>query len=152
MEKIRAHFDSIVERAKSGIDAEDAAWEFVQMMMFNHPEKWEDVAEYGMTGMNCNVVGHICPVFFTAYGGVTETRAKRRPPSRYIPRDVMLQVVRRDGQRCQKCWRNVPDNELHFDHLIPISKGGPSTVANLRVLCQDCNLEKSDDVAELLDS
>ncbi|MEW8053220.1 MAG: HNH endonuclease signature motif containing protein [Candidatus Thiodiazotropha sp.] len=56
----------------------------------------------------------------------------------------MLQVVRRDGHICQKFRVNVPDDEIEFDHIIPISKGGPSSVENLRVLCRTCNRKKSD--------
>ena len=93
--------------------------------------------------------GHICPVFLVAEGA-TETKVGRRPPSRHIPRDVMLKVVRRDGHMCQLCGRNVSDNELHLDHIIPVSRGGISTVENLRLLCAECNREKSDSLDELL--
>jgi 5-methylcytosine-specific restriction endonuclease McrA len=64
---------------------------------------------------------------------------------------VMLKVVRRDGQMCQLCGCNVKDDKLHLDHIIPISRGGTSSTENLRVLCADCNLKKSDSLDELLD-
>ncbi len=62
----------------------------------------------------------------------------------------MMKVVRRDGQICQICHKNVPDNEIEFDHIIPVSKGGPVSVENLRVLCSVCNAKKSDSLKELL--
>ncbi|MBK6959397.1 MAG: HNH endonuclease [Nitrosomonas sp.] len=62
----------------------------------------------------------------------------------------MLQVVRRDGHICQSCRINVPDNEIEFDHIIPVSKGGPTTVENLRILCRTCNRKKSDSLKEHL--
>lgn len=35
------------------------------------------------------------------------------------------------------------ENGLHIDHLIPISKGGPDTLENVRPTHAKCNLEKS---------
>ena len=97
---------------------------------------------------SCKVFGHLCPVYFTAEP-LTETK-ERRKHSRTIPRDVMLKVVRRDGQICQMCFNPVPDDEVEFDHIIPFSKGGPSTVGNLRLLCYDCNRKKRDSLGEIL--
>jgi 5-methylcytosine-specific restriction endonuclease McrA len=64
----------------------------------------------------------------------------------------MLKVVRRDNYICQVCSCHVLDNEIEIDHLIPHSKGGPTTVDNLRLLCRDCNRKKSDSLAEILDT
>jgi hypothetical protein len=115
------------------------------------PTRWKAVEEYAHSGLDCNVFGHICPVIFCAEP-FTETKAKRRVgPSRYIPRGIMLKVVRRDGQMCQICHQNVPDNELAFDHVIPISRGGPTSADNLRVLCAACNAKKSDSLGEILE-
>ncbi|MGE4613767.1 MAG: HNH endonuclease signature motif containing protein, partial [Planctomycetota bacterium] len=35
--------------------------------------------------------------------------------------------------------RSVP---IHVDHIVPLSKGGETTLDNLQVLCIDCNLGK----------
>ncbi len=99
--------------------------------------------------LSCNVFGHVCPVFMMAEP-FTETKASR-VFGRHIPRDIMLKVVRRDNYLCQICFRHVPDNEIELDHLIPHSKGGPTTVDNLRLLCRPCNRKKSDSMEELLD-
>jgi 5-methylcytosine-specific restriction endonuclease McrA len=51
-------------------------------------------------------------------------------------------VWRRDRGRCTKC--GATDN-LHFDHIIPYSKGGSSlTPENIQLLCARHNLEKRD--------
>ena len=63
----------------------------------------------------------------------------------------MLKVVRRDNHVCQVCFKYVPDNEVEFDHIIPYSKGGPTTVDNIRLLCRSCNREKSDSFDEKLE-
>jgi hypothetical protein len=97
---------------------------------------------------SCKVFGHLCPVYFAAEP-LTETK-DRRKHSRAISREVMLKVVRRDGQICQKCFQPVPDYEVEFDHIIPFSKGGTSTVGNLRVLCYHCNRKKKDSLGEIL--
>jgi 5-methylcytosine-specific restriction endonuclease McrA len=34
-------------------------------------------------------------------------------------------------------------DEVEFDHVIPMSKGGSSEEQNLRVACFDCNRSKS---------
>ena len=97
---------------------------------------------------SCLVFGHLCPVFFVSEA-MTETRDAREH-KRTIPRDVMLKVVRRDGQICQRCFRPVPDKQIEFDHIIPFGKGGTTTVDNLRLLCRDCNREKRDALTDLL--
>lgn len=74
--------------------------------------------------------------------------SKQRPTdlehNRIIPTSVKLEVWRRDKGRCVKCGSQ--DN-LHFDHIIPYSKGGSSLVAeNIQILCARHNLQKSDKI------
>lgn len=61
---------------------------------------------------------------------------------RLIPTSVKLEVWKRDKGKCVRCGSQ--DN-LHFDHIIPYSKGGSSLVAeNVQLLCARHNLEKRD--------
>lgn len=63
-----------------------------------------------------------------------------------MTKSLRYDIFKRDGFRCQICGRKIqddPDLILHVDHIIPISKGGLTTPDNLRTLCQDCNLGKS---------
>jgi predicted restriction endonuclease len=54
-------------------------------------------------------------------------------------------VLMRDGARCQLCGAEAREGaKLHVDHIIPWSKGGASALHNLRVLCNVCNIGKSD--------
>ena len=60
--------------------------------------------------------------------------------NRQIPGEVQREVYERDQGKCKKCGSN--DN-LHFDHILPFSKGGSSKVAsNIQLLCARHNLEK----------
>jgi hypothetical protein len=62
--------------------------------------------------------------------------------NRLIPTSVKIEVWKRDKGRCVKCGRQ--DN-LHFDHIIPYTKGGSSLVAeNIQILCARHNLRKKD--------
>jgi hypothetical protein len=64
--------------------------------------------------------------------------------TRVIPTAVKLEVWRRDAGKCIKC--NAKDN-LHFDHIIPYSKGGTSMDSkNIQLLCARHNLEKRDKI------
>jgi len=63
---------------------------------------------------------------------------------RVIPARVKLEVWKRDQGRCVKCGM---DDNLHFDHIIPYSKGGSSLVTeNIQLLCARHNLEKTDKI------
>lgn len=66
--------------------------------------------------------------------------ANKRPP---IPKDVVDAVWRRDGGKCVYCGST---ENLQLDHIIPFSKGGATTVENLQLLCQKCNLQKSNKI------
>jgi hypothetical protein len=64
------------------------------------------------------------------------------PHNRIIPSHVKQSVWKRDAGKCVLC--SASDN-LHFDHVIPFSKGGSSLVAeNIQLLCSRHNLRKSD--------
>lgn len=59
--------------------------------------------------------------------------------SRYISDALKVEVMARDGGVCQSC--GVAEN-LEFDHIHPVSKGGESTIDNLQILCRSCNRSK----------
>lgn len=64
----------------------------------------------------------------------------KRPP---IPREIVDAVYKRDGGRCVYCGST---QNLQLDHIIPFSKGGATTLENLQLLCQKCNIEKSNKI------
>ncbi len=52
-------------------------------------------------------------------------------------------ILERDGYMCYLCNQVVDPSDLHFDHVIPLSKGGPHTMDNIRVTHAACNLRKN---------
>lgn len=75
---------------------------------------------------------------------VIDSREPRLEQNRLIPSDVKLAVWKRDQGRCVECGST--DN-LHFDHIIPYSRGGSSLVAeNIQLMCARHNLAKHDKI------
>ena len=63
-----------------------------------------------------------------------------RPTRVPIPTEIRRIVFERDGGRCVECDSNF---DLQYDHVLPVSLGGATTVENLQLLCADCNRRKS---------
>ena len=69
-----------------------------------------------------------------------ETTKKERKLMNNTLRD---QVLKRDGYRCKVCGKTPDDGvRLEIDHIIPVSKGGQTTMSNLQTLCSSCNYKK----------
>ncbi|HEX9961207.1 MAG TPA: HNH endonuclease [Pyrinomonadaceae bacterium] len=63
---------------------------------------------------------------------------------RIIPTNIKLEVWKRDEGKCVECGA---EDELHFDHVLPFSKGGTSIkTENVQLLCARHNLAKSDKI------
>lgn len=61
-------------------------------------------------------------------------------PRTRIPDDVKQYVMKRDSGLCQGCGST---EEIQYDHIIPVSRGGSSNVENLQILCGPCNRRKA---------
>jgi hypothetical protein len=76
---------------------------------------------------------------FPAIGGAAIASTDH---DRVIPSAVKIEVWKRDQGSCAKC--RAKEN-LHFDHIIPYSRGGSSKDAkNIQILCSRHNLGKRD--------
>lgn len=62
---------------------------------------------------------------------------------RTIPQAVKIAVAVRDGGRC--CWCGSEEN-IEYDHIFPVSRGGKTEEENLQLLCKKCNSRKGDSV------
>ena len=74
-------------------------------------------------------------------GKVFNVYTKKDGSRTTIPMDIANAVWNRDGGKCVMCGSK---ENLEFDHIIPISKGGATTFRNLQILCKNCNTKKSD--------
>jgi hypothetical protein len=70
---------------------------------------------------------------------VCKHKTKRIPSER-----LKVQVLMRDGNICRLCGVVLIGENIHFDHIIPWSKGGETTLENLQILCAKHNLAKGD--------
>lgn len=60
---------------------------------------------------------------------------------------LRFRILNRDHFKCCICGRSPsidPSVELVIDHIYPWVKGGETTYDNLRTLCKECNIGKSD--------
>jgi len=61
-----------------------------------------------------------------------------RQPRRYvresIPEWMKQEVLKRQGGHCKYCEKNYP---LQFHHIVPVHKGGLTTIENLECLCSN---------------
>ena len=53
-------------------------------------------------------------------------------------------MARAQGGMCVYCRVPLDLAVPHIDHMKPINRGGTNDASNLQLLCQDCNLQKSD--------
>jgi 5-methylcytosine-specific restriction endonuclease McrA len=51
-------------------------------------------------------------------------------------------VLERHGLTCHLCSEEIRLQDLHFDHVIPLSRGGVHTAGNIRPAHSGCNLRK----------
>jgi hypothetical protein len=71
---------------------------------------------------------------------VSDTSQLGRPR---LPEAVRIEVWRRDGGRCSRCESR---ENLEYDHIVPLAKGGSNTARNIELLCEKCNRSKADKI------
>jgi hypothetical protein len=76
------------------------------------------------------------------HSGFTPARSKEdlTAYARTIPARLRAAVLERDHHRCRQCGAT---DDLHIDHIRPVSRGGLTVFENLQALCAPCNLRKS---------
>jgi hypothetical protein len=59
-----------------------------------------------------------------------------------VSRKMRIAIMGRD-RKCKVCGSDV---DLTIDHIMPVSRGGRTSLENLQVLCRACNSRKRDKV------
>lgn len=54
----------------------------------------------------------------------------------------MQEVKSKPFCRCHWCGDKFASQNVHFDHIVALSKGGEHSISNLCTTCPDCNLQK----------
>jgi len=72
---------------------------------------------------------------------------KRRVKMGNFERSDLMAMYEDQEHRCAYCgitlfW-SIP-NDIHVDHIKPVTKGGTNDIDNLALTCADCNLSKHD--------
>ena len=70
-------------------------------------------------------------------GGFTEAAAPE------LVAALQKAVWERDGGRCARCGAQ---QDLQYDHIIPLSRGGADTADNLQLLCAPCARAKGESI------
>lgn len=67
-----------------------------------------------------------------------------------IPTWLKKAIYFRDNGVCQRCGKDLSclfqiteERGIHYDHVIPLEKGGTNDSTNFQLLCSKCNLKKS---------
>ena len=68
-----------------------------------------------------------------------QVKAERSKMTNGLRYDVLL----KSGFKCAACGVGASERRLHVDHIIPVSKGGKTTIDNLQALCVECNSGKT---------
>ena len=80
----------------------------------------------------------------------TQTRIGQTPKKiphkekerRKMSNALRYKVMRRDNFQCIICGATAKEDKLVIDHKIPVSRGGKTTMDNIRTLCLRCNSGK----------
>lgn len=75
----------------------------------------------------------------------------RKPWDATVTAEAIDGLLQAQAHCCPRCGDRFDENEAgrptyHLDHIIPLSKGGPSTLTNLQLLCPPCNMAKGDKI------
>ena len=135
------HNEFLKEQLAEGAYDEKRRKMFEEEVKTFAPDAYPEQLPQGEIDASCSVFGHLCPVFFVNEP-FTETPDMRRI-GRHIPVKMKMRIARRDNYTCQECGKNLKDDEIEFDHIIPFSRGGSSEEHNIRLICPDCNRHKS---------
>lgn len=79
-----------------------------------------------------------------------QSKAERRALKKAltVERVSYKEIWERDKGICYLCGNPVQWEDHHFDHVIPLSRGGPHSKDNIRVTHAKCNLKKGNRIID----
>jgi hypothetical protein len=98
---------------------------------------------YGLDGAEVKRLptgGRAIFLFAENHGISSRMRGAIREETMKLNGSVKRRVFNRDGRACVMCGVS---EKLCVDHILPVSRGGFTVLDNLQVLCEKCNLQKS---------
>lgn len=79
------------------------------------------------------------------YQANVDFQASKAYQRKLMTDSLRYDIMKRDNFRCVLCGRSAQEGvKLHVDHIVPVARGGKTVPENLRTLCDQCNLGKSD--------
>lgn len=54
----------------------------------------------------------------------------------------MSELLETADYKCQSCGKELDINSVQLNHIIPMAKGGDSSIENMEILCRSCNANK----------
>lgn len=87
------------------------------------------------------------------YGSVAHAKRKALKAANGVgnQRLILKWIKSWKSKRCAKCFwclRQIQSKRCQCDHIIPLKKGGPHSIENLCISCDDCNRRKHDRLPE----
>lgn len=79
-------------------------------------------------------------LFHERHGISVKMREAISEESMKLNDSIKRRVFEQKGRICAVCGSN---EKLCIDHILPVSRGGFTVLDNLQVLCEKCNLQKS---------
>lgn len=109
-----------------------------------HPERWKEIRDRAQAKAQANGAS-------VRSAETRRERVKSASGAVAIGRIALRRVLDRDGRHCGICDKPIgPNQELTFDHTIPLARGGEHTIENLRPAHRACNAWKRDRLPEEL--
>lgn len=79
---------------------------------------------------------------WASHGGKILRRLEAQGERTKLTATLRQWVIERDALICGICGQSVAPDDVHIDHIVPVSRGGKSDLDNLRVTHSACNLAK----------
>jgi 5-methylcytosine-specific restriction endonuclease McrA len=73
------------------------------------------------------------------YAGTARSNLRRHHQMAEAEAIDRNEIFNRDGGKCHICGKRVAPESFHLDHLIPLSRGGSHTRANIALAHPVCN-------------